>query len=46
VVCANAAMAIATVTNCSPLEGSRRKESLLSEKDFYLEENLQELQIN
>lgn len=33
VVCANAAMAIATVTNCSPIEGfEQAKESLLSGK--------------
>jgi hypothetical protein len=39
VVCANAGMAIATVTKCTPLEGfSNRKKSLLSEKDFYLKE--------
>jgi anthranilate phosphoribosyltransferase len=37
VVCANAGMAIATVTKCSPLEGFQiAKESLLSGKDLKL----------
>jgi anthranilate phosphoribosyltransferase len=37
VVCANAGMAIATVTKCKSLEGFQiAKESLLSEKDFIL----------
>ncbi|CAH0336167.1 Anthranilate phosphoribosyltransferase [Flavobacterium sp. CECT 9288] len=44
VVCANAAMAIATVTNCSPLEGFQiAKESLLSGKGLLSLKKLQEL---
>jgi anthranilate phosphoribosyltransferase len=44
VVCANAAMAIATVTNCSPLEGFvQAKESLLSGKGLQALTKLQEL---
>jgi len=44
VVCANAAMAIATVTKCSPLEGFElAKESLFSGKGHQALKNLQEL---
>ena len=44
VVCANAAMAIATVTKCSPLEGFElAKESLFSGKGFAALKTLQEL---
>lgn len=44
VVCANAAMAIATVTKCSPLEGFElAKESLLSGKGLKALQTLQEL---
>ncbi len=44
VVCANAAMAIATVTKCSPLEGFQiAKESLLSGKGLLALKKLQEL---
>jgi anthranilate phosphoribosyltransferase len=44
VVCANAAMAIATVTKCSPLEGfEQAKESLLSGKGLKALQTLQEL---
>nr|WP_314837961.1 anthranilate phosphoribosyltransferase [uncultured Flavobacterium sp.] len=44
VVCANAAMAITTVTNCSPLEGFQiAKESLLSGKGLLSLKKLQEL---
>ena len=44
VVCANAAMAIATVTKCSPLEGFElAKESLLSGKGLASLNKLQEL---
>ena len=44
VVCANAAMAIATVTKCSPLEGFQiANESLLSEKAHLSLKKLQEL---
>ena len=44
VVCANAAMAIATVTKCSPLEGFQiAKESLLSKKGLVALKTLQEL---
>lgn len=44
VVCANAAMAIATVTKCSPLEGfEQAKESLLSGKGLKALNKLQEL---
>ena len=44
VVCANAAMAIATVTKCSPLEGFQiAKESLLSGKGLVALKKLQEL---
>jgi anthranilate phosphoribosyltransferase len=44
VVCANAAMAIATVTKCSPLEGFQiAKESLFSGKGFAALKTLQEL---
>jgi anthranilate phosphoribosyltransferase len=44
VVCANAAMAIATVTKCSPLEGFQiAKESLLSGKGLLSLNKLQEL---
>jgi anthranilate phosphoribosyltransferase len=44
VVCANAAMAIATVTKCSPLEGfALAKESLLSGKGLKALTTLQEL---
>lgn len=44
VVCANAAMAIATVTKCSPLEGFElAKESLLSGKGLKSLKTLQEL---
>ena len=44
VVCANAAMAIATVTQCSPLEGFElAKESLLSRKGLAALNKLQEL---
>lgn len=44
VVCANAAMAIATVTQCSPLEGFElAKESLFSGKGLYSLQILQEL---
>ena len=44
VVCANAAMAIATVTKCSPLEGFQiAKESLLSGKGLVALKTLQEL---
>lgn len=44
VVCANAGMAIATVTKCSPLEGFQiAKESLLSEKGLKALNKLQEL---
>ncbi len=44
VVCANAAMAIATVTKCSPLEGFElAKESLLSGKGLKALNKLQEL---
>ncbi|WP_418263241.1 anthranilate phosphoribosyltransferase [Flavobacterium faecale] len=44
VVCANAAMAIATVTNCNPLEGfEKAKESLLSGKGLNALLKLQEL---
>lgn len=44
VVCANAAMAIATVTKCSPLEGfEQAKESLLSGKGFLALNTLQNL---
>ena len=44
VVCANAAMAIATVTGCTPLEGfEQAKESLFSEKGLVALKKLQEL---
>jgi anthranilate phosphoribosyltransferase len=44
VVCANAAMAIATVTQCTPLEGfETAKESLLSRKGLVALNKLQEL---
>ncbi|WP_367770946.1 anthranilate phosphoribosyltransferase [Flavobacterium sp. WC2421] len=44
VVCANAAMAIATVTKCTPLEGfGQAKESLLSGKGLKALKTLQEL---
>ena len=44
VVCANAAMAIATVTKCSPIEGFQiAKESLLSGKGLTVLKKLQEL---
>lgn len=44
VVCANAAMAIATVTGCSPLEGfEKAKESLLSGNGLAALKTLQEL---
>lgn len=44
VVCANAAMAIATVTACTPLEGfAKAKESLLSGKGLKALTKLQEL---
>lgn len=44
VVCANAAMAIATVTGCTPLEGfEKAKESLLSGKGYEKLKKLQEL---
>ena len=44
VVCANAAMAISTVTNCTPLEGfEQAKESLLSGKAAKALKILQEL---
>jgi anthranilate phosphoribosyltransferase len=44
VVCANAAMAIATVTKCTPLEGFQlAKESLLSRKALLALNKLQEL---
>ncbi|UQD56594.1 anthranilate phosphoribosyltransferase [Flavobacterium sp. K5-23] len=44
VVCANAGMAIATVTKCSPLEGfEQAKESLLSGKGLKALKTLQEL---
>ncbi|WP_369752189.1 anthranilate phosphoribosyltransferase [Flavobacterium sp. WC2409] len=44
VVCANAAMAIATVTKCTPLEGfAQAKESLLSGKGLKALKTLQEL---
>jgi anthranilate phosphoribosyltransferase len=44
VVCANAAMAIATVTKCSPLEGFQiAKESLISGKGLVALKTLQEL---
>jgi len=44
VVCANAAMAIATVTKCSPLEGfEMAKESLFSGKGLKALQTLQEL---
>ena len=44
VVCANAAMAIATVTKCSPIEGFQiAKESLLSGKGLTALKKLQEL---
>ncbi|WP_291100078.1 MULTISPECIES: anthranilate phosphoribosyltransferase [unclassified Flavobacterium] len=44
VVCANAAMAIATVTKCTPLEGFElAKESLLSEKGLAALNTLKEL---
>jgi len=44
VVCANAAMAIATVTKCSPLEGFElAKESLFSGKSHQALQKLQEL---
>jgi len=44
VVCANAGMAIATVTGCSPLEGfEKAKESLLSGKGLQALKKLQEL---
>ncbi len=44
VVCANAAMAIATVTGCTPLEGfDQAKESLLSGKGLAALKKLQEL---
>ena len=44
VVCANAGMAIATVTECSPLEGFQiAKESLLSGKGLVALKKLQEL---
>jgi len=44
VVCANAAMAIVTVTKCSPLEGfEQAKESLLSGKGFLALNTLQNL---
>ncbi|MFV8342696.1 anthranilate phosphoribosyltransferase [Flavobacterium sp. XS2P39] len=44
VVCANAAMAIATVTECSPLEGFElAKESLFSSKALKALQTLQEL---
>jgi len=44
VVCANAAMAIATVTKCTPLEGFQiAKESLLSGKGLVALNKLQEL---
>ncbi|MTH15709.1 anthranilate phosphoribosyltransferase [Flavobacterium sp. LC2016-01] len=46
VVCANAAMAIATVTKCSPLEGFElAKESLLSGKGHQALKKLQELSL-
>jgi anthranilate phosphoribosyltransferase len=44
VVCANAGMAIATVTKCTPLEGFQlAKESLLSAKGLKALKTLQEL---
>ena len=44
VVCANAAMAIATVTDCSPKEGfEKAKESLLSGKANKAFKKLQKL---
>ena len=44
VVCANAAMAIATVTGCTPLDGfAQAKESLLSGKGMKALKKLQEL---
>lgn len=44
VVCANAAIAIATVTKCTPMEGFElAKESLLSRKGFEAFNRLQEL---
>ena len=44
VVCANAAMAIATVTKCTPQEGFElAKESLLSRKGLLALNKLQEL---
>jgi anthranilate phosphoribosyltransferase len=44
VVCANAAMAIATVTHCTPLEGFQiAKESLLSSKGLIALNKLKEL---
>ena len=44
VVCANAAMAIATVTKCTPLEGFElAKESLISRKGLAALNKLQEL---
>ncbi|MCW2118539.1 anthranilate phosphoribosyltransferase [Flavobacterium sp. 7A] len=46
VVCANAAMAIATVTGCTPLEGfEKAKESLLSGKGLNALKKLQELSL-
>lgn len=46
VVCANAAMAIATVTNCTPLEGfEQAKESLLSKKGFEAFQKLKNLSV-
>jgi anthranilate phosphoribosyltransferase len=46
VVCANAAMAIATVTKCSPLEGFQiAKESLLSGKGLVALKKLKDLSI-
>lgn len=46
VVCANAAMAIATVTNCTPLEGfEQAKESLLSRKGFEAFHKLKNLSV-
>ena len=46
VVCANAAMAIATVTGCTPLEGfEQAKESLFSGKGLVALKKLQELSL-
>ena len=46
VVCANAAMAIATVTGCTPIEGfEKAKESLVSEKGLGALKKLQNLSL-